>query len=213
MLPNNMTDYYVLQFTIRVLAYALIYYKVLWSIMEDLLTTKQIAKHLRLNPVTVRRKAAKGEIPAIKIGRQLRFDKAQIDAWLFQNNMGGMVQILIIDDEPIIGQLFKDILNGNGYEVTTILSSLEALELVGNRHFDLIFLDLVMPGLDGAELFRRVREMDKELPVAIITGYPDSDLMNKAMEHGPFTVLKKPFTGDDILSVVRSFTQGMATKE
>ena len=92
-------------------------------------------------------------------------------------------------------------------------SSLEALDLVSNKHFDIIFLDLFIPELDGAELFRRIREMGKELPVAIITGYPDSDLMRKAMEHGPFTVIKKPFTGDNILNTIHSFTRGMATKE
>ncbi len=179
--------------------------------MEDLLTTTQIAKYLRLNPVTVRRKVARGEIPAVKMGRQLRFDQAQIDAWLVQNNIGGKVQILIIDDEPVIGQLFKDSLNGTGHQVTTTLSSLEALELVGNRRFDLIFLDLVMPELDGAELFRRIRQMDKQIPVAIITGYPDSDLMGRAMEYGPFTVMKKPFNSDDILNTVRTFVQGGKT--
>ncbi len=179
--------------------------------MEDLLTTKQIAKYLQLNPVTVRRKVAKGEIQAVKIGRQIRFDKAQIDAWLAQNNTGGKVQILIIDDEPVIGQLFKDSLKGSGYQVTTTLSSLEALELVGDRHFDLIFLDLFMPELNGAELFRRIRQMDNHVPVAIITGYPDSDLMGRAMEYGPFTIMKKPFNSDDILNTVRTFAQGVKT--
>ncbi len=181
--------------------------------MEDLLTTKQIAKYLRLNPVTVRRKVAKGEIPAAKIGRQIRFDKAQIEAWLVQNNIGGKVQILIIDDEPVIGQLFKDSLKGSGYQVTTTLSSLEALELVGSRHFDFIFLDLLMPELDGAELFRRIRQMDKHIPVAIITGYPDSEIMNRAMEYGPITVLKKPFDSEQIHDVIHSLSKGIPARE
>ena len=90
-------------------------------------------------------------------------------------------------------------------------SSLEALELVSNKHFDIIFLDLLIPELDGAELFRHIRQIDKKLPVAIITGYPDGDLMRRAMEHGPFTVMKKPFNSDQILDIVRSFVQGVKT--
>ncbi len=180
--------------------------------MEDLLTTKQVAKYLRLNPVTVRRKVARGEIPAVKMGRQIRFDQAQIDAWLVQNKTEMRAQILVIDDEPLVGELFKETLIENIYQVTTTLSSLEALELVSNKHFDIIFLDLLMPELDGAELFRRIRQMYKKLPVAIITGYPDSELMRRAMEHGPFTVIKKPFTGDDILNVIHIFTQGLAAR-
>ena len=127
----------------------------------------------------------------IRIGNRLRFDKP--------------VHILVVDDEPVIGQLFKASLNEHIYQVTTTLSSLEALELVGNRHFALIFIDLLMPELDGAELFRRIRQMDKNIPVAIITGYPDSDLMRRAMKCGPFTVMQKPFSSDDILNIARSF--------
>ena len=113
--------------------------------------------------------------------------------------------ILVVDDEPLVGQLFKESLNETRCQVTTTLSSLEALELMGEKYFDLIFLDLLIPELDGAELFRRIREMNKDLPVAIITGYPDSDLMNRAMKHGPFMVMKKPFNSDDILNAVNSF--------
>ncbi|MFC2041110.1 hypothetical protein ACFLTY_02165, partial [Chloroflexota bacterium] len=60
---------------------------------------------------------------------------------------------------------------------------------------------------------RHIRQTDKRIPVAIITGYPDSELMGKAMEHGPFTVLKKPFTGDEIVNTVRSFVEGVATRK
>ncbi|MFC2047118.1 response regulator [Chloroflexota bacterium] len=175
--------------------------------MEQLLSTKIVAEYLNISPLTVRRKVKTGEIPSIKIGHQLRFDKQQIDRWLLEKSKRRPIQVLVIDDEPLVGELFRDSLDGKSYQVTTTLSSLEALELIGNRHFALIFLDLLMPELDGAELFRRIKKMDKDLPVAIITGYPDSELMERAMEHGPFTVLKKPFTGDDILNIVRSFVQ------
>ena len=186
------------------------YYIVPSTTMGKLLSAIQLAEYLNLKPVTVRRKAKNGEIPSIKIGNLLRFNKQQVDRWLLHRSNRRPVHILVIDDEPLILQLFKDSLNENGCEVTTTLSSLEALELVGNRHFDLIFLDLLMPELDGAELFRRIRQMNKYIPVAIITGYPDSDLMRRAMEHGPFMVMKKPFTGDDILNTVRSFAKGSA---
>ena len=181
--------------------------------MDKLLSSKEIGEYLNLKQVTVRRKAAKGEIPATKIGYHFRFDKREIDAWLLQNRPGRLLHILVIDDEPMVGQLFKDSLNETGFQVTTTLSSLEALELIGSRYFDLIFLDLVMPELDGVEIFKRIREAGKNVPVTIITGYPDSNLMNKALGYGPVTILKKPFTGDAILNIVRSFTQSVAARE
>jgi excisionase family DNA binding protein len=175
--------------------------------MDKLLTPQELAKYLKLNPTTVIRKANKGEIPSIKIGKQFRFDKVQIDRWLLQKTVGRPLQILVVDDEPVIGRLFTDSLQECGYQVTTTLSSLEALELVAKRRFDLIFLDLFMPEIDGSELFRRIREIDKHVLITIITGYPDSDLMGKAMEQGHFMVMKKPFDADDILKAVRGFTK------
>ncbi len=180
--------------------------------IDRLWSTKEIAEYLNVLPITVRRKAQRGEIPSIKIGHRLRFDKKQIDKWLQRSSRGRPVHILIVDDEPLVGQLFKESLTETNYRVMTTLSSLEALELIGNEHFDLIFLDLIMPELDGAELFRRIRQIDKQIPVAVITGYPDSEVMIRAMEHGPFMVLKKPFTGDDILNTVQSFVDGVTTR-
>jgi len=175
--------------------------------MDQLLTPQELAKYLKLNHTTIIRKAHKGEIPAIKIGKQFRFDKQQVDKWLLQQTVGRLAQILVIDDEPIIGQLFKDSLEKSGYQVTTMISSLEALELLARERFDLIFLDLAMPELDGRELFRRIRKIDKEIPIIVITGYPDSELLRKAKEYGPFMIMIKPFTGDDILQAVHTFSK------
>ncbi len=180
--------------------------------MNKLLNSKELGDYLNLKQVTIRRKAAKGKIPAIKIGNHFRFNKEEIDNWLLQNRTGKQQHILVVDNEPIVGQLFKDSLDGHGYRVTTILSSLEALELVRNNHFDLIFIDLLMPELDGDELFRQIRLMNSSVPVVIITGYPNSEIMNRAMEHGPIMVLGKPFTGDDILTIIHSLTRGVEIK-
>lgn len=174
--------------------------------MTELLTARELAQYLKLNPATVMRKAAKGEIPAIKIGRQFRFDKKQIDKWLTQKTVGRPAHILVIDDEPLIGQFFRDCLEKSGCRVMTSLSGIEALELVAKEHFDLIFLDLVMPELDGCQVFQRIRKIDEHVPIAIITGYPDSDLMKKVMEQGPFLVIKKPFDSSHILEAIRGIT-------
>ena len=181
--------------------------------MGNLLTCQEVAKYLKLNPATVLRKAKKGELPAIKIGRQFRFDKDHIDRWLRHRMVGASAHILVVDDEPIIGRLFRDSLAKDGYQVTATLNSPEALELVAREHFDLIFLDLVMPQIDGSELFRRIREIDEHVPIAIITGYPDNDLMEKAMEQGPFLVMKKPFDSNDIVKAVRSFAQSTIARK
>jgi two-component system, response regulator, stage 0 sporulation protein F len=175
--------------------------------MDQLLTPQELAKYLKLNHTTIIRKAHKGEIPAIKIGKQFRFNKSQIDKWLTQRIVGRQGQILVVDDEVAIGQLFRETLEKNGYQVTTMSRSLEALEMVSRHHYDIIFLDLAMPELDGSELFRQIRKIDRQVPIGIITGYPDSELLKKAKEHGPFLILIKPFTGDEILQAAQTFSQ------
>jgi excisionase family DNA binding protein len=174
--------------------------------MNKLFSAIQLAEYLNLKPVTIRRKAKKGEIPSIRIGNRLRFNKQQIDKWLIKTSNKRPVEILVVDDEPLICRLFQDSLRNHDCQVTAVLSSPEALELLTKRYYDMIFLDLFMPELDGAELFRRVRQVERNVPVTIITGYPDSALMGKALEHGPFMIMKKPFGSDDILNAVRSFS-------
>ena len=175
--------------------------------MNALITPQELAGMLQLNSATITRKAKRGEIPAIKIGKQFRFDRDQIDKWLIQQTVGRPAYILVIDDEPVIGQLFRDSLDKNGCRVATASNSLEALELVARQQFDLIFLDLVMPEIDGSELFRNIRKIDKQVPIAIITGYPDSELLIKAKEQGPFIIMIKPITYDDILQAVHTFSR------
>lgn len=178
--------------------------------MAEMLTPQELASYLKLNPTTVIRKAAKGEIPAIRIGRQFRFNRDQIERWLLRQTIGRPAQILVVDDDPAIGKLFQNGLGEEGYDVTTTVSSLDALKLVNENKFDLLFIDLVMPEINGCELFRRVREIDKSVPVAIITAYPDSQLMEEAMKEGPFIVMKKPLDINNIRQATRNFTQGPA---
>jgi DNA-binding NtrC family response regulator len=91
--------------------------------------------------------------------------------------------------------------------VTPVVKGKDALQLMNNQPFDLVFLDLVMPDLDGSELFERIRERGNDIPVAIITGYPDSNLMKKARELNPFLTIKKPLDFQDMLDAVYLFSQ------
>jgi len=177
-----------------------------------LLTTREIAEYLRLRRETVLRKVAKGEIPAIKVGGRFRFDKDQIDDWLRQKSTSKK-RILVIDDEETIRHLFRETLEAGNYHVITAADGAEALELVRSWSFDLIFTDLKMPGMNGAETFRQIRRINPSVPVVIITGYPTSDLMDQALEHGPIGVMKKPFNGLDIERFVDSFIAGAKALE
>ncbi len=170
-----------------------------------LMTLEELANYLRVTKKTIYRLLERGRIPAKKVGHQWRFDQASIDIWLRESSKKGVISILVIDDDEEICSLFRDALEGSGFVVTTVNSSSKGLELIKNQDYSLVFLDLKMPEMDGAELFKRIKKTKPNLPVTIVTGYPDSDLMMKALTHGPLGIMNKPFSGSDILAAVNNY--------
>ncbi len=173
--------------------------------MTELMTSEEVAEYLRVTGRTIYRLLSRGKIPATKVGNQWRFNKVSINEWLQQGSVGARATILVIDDEEVVRLLFKETLEELGHRVITAEIASEGLELVKQWDFDLVFLDLKMPGMDGAELFRQIKTIKPKLPVTIITGYPDSDTMARAMAHGPFGVMNKPFGESDIVAAVTNF--------
>jgi len=173
--------------------------------VKDLLTAEEVAQYLRVTKKTVYRLLKQGKIPATKVAYQWRFDRNSIDEWLRRKAVGGVACILVIDDEDIVRALFREVLAEIGHMVLTAKDGAEGLELVKREEVDLVFLDLKMPGMNGVEVFREIKTKKPTLPVVIITGYPDSDMMVQALAQGPFAIMNKPFSCRDILEAVNSF--------
>jgi excisionase family DNA binding protein len=171
----------------------------------ELMTLEEVASYLRVNERTVGRLQVESNLPAMKIGHQWRFKKSAIDDWLMQQSVGLKANVLVIDDDEAICALFKTSLEIEGHKVTTTQNPEKGLELVNNNNFDIVFVDLLMPSMNGAVLFKNIRLNKPDLPVTIITGYPDSELMQLAMASGPFSIMKKPFTSSDVLTAVSSY--------
>lgn len=173
--------------------------------MTELMTLEEVAYYLRVTEKTVHRLLKRGGIPATKVGHQWRFDKASINEWLHQNSVRARATILVIDDEHTIRAIFKKTLEELGHRVILAENGYEGLELVKHLDFDVVFIDLKMPGIDGAELLRQIKTIRPKLPVIIITGYPDSNMMARALAQGPFGVMNKPFGESDVVAAVSNF--------
>ncbi len=169
--------------------------------MEELVTVQVVADYLKMSPQTIYRFAQQGRIPAIKVGNRWRFRLADIEAWLQQQD-GRMSPILVVGDERDTGQRFSQVLGDGGYRTEVTHSGAEAVEALRRRRYALIFLDLLMPGMDGLETLRAIRQIDREAKVVIIAGQRDNELLEQALQLGPFTVLPKPCDGDQILNTV-----------
>ena len=116
---------------------------------------------------------------------------------------------LVVDDEEIIRDFFERVLSANRWTGVGAESGRAALERLSKQRFDLIFLDLVMPGMSGVDTFREIRRADPNAYVVIVTGYPDSAQMVAALDIGPFAVVKKPFTVDELLVVLKQASRSL----
>jgi len=110
--------------------------------------------------------------------------------------------IHIIDDEPVIHDVLAHLLTSEGYEVEISASGEEALEKFPSRSFDVILLDLLMPGMDGIEVLRRIKKIDPLTGVIIITAYGSVESAIAAMKIGALDYVQKPFKHDDLLLAV-----------
>ncbi|MDD4923327.1 MAG: response regulator [Dehalococcoidales bacterium] len=172
---------------------------------KNLMTLKEVALYLRVTEKTIHRLLDKNAIPATRVGKLWRFDREELNDWLKENGITVKKRILVIDDEKTIGKLIDMTLSNLGHDVLIAESAVHGLAIAKSQNLDLVFLDLKMPGIDGAELFRQIKQAKPEMQVIIITGYPESELMMKALQYGPFGVMHKPFSGADIVQVVNCF--------
>ena len=114
-----------------------------------------------------------------------------------------MTTILVVDDEPKIVQLARDYLEHAGFAVVTAGDGRTALERVASQHPDLIVLDLGLPGLDGLEVTRRLRQAG-DLPIVMLTARDDELDKLLGLELGADDYLTKPFSPRELVARVRA---------
>ncbi|MFP4026184.1 MAG: response regulator [Candidatus Brocadiia bacterium] len=171
----------------------------------ELIDTQSAAGFLGLHEETLRRFAREGKVPAYKAGRSWRFDIAELRRWARdQSRVSLRKEILVVDDEPGIRELLEDVLEEADYRVVCASKAAEAVELLENDQPDVVVLDLKLPDMPGPWVMKEAHKLYDDLPVIIHTGYPDSELMAKALEHSPVTVVSKPASKKQLLRAVKT---------
>lgn len=122
--------------------------------------------------------------------------------------MAGPRQILLLEDEINVANALQVILREAGYEVTWAATGQRALELLGQRVFDLLVADLYLPDMDGLEVVKWAREQRPGVPVIIITGYSSLATAIAALRLGTADYLEKPFTEQEITACIRRVLAG-----
>ena len=187
---------------------------------ESFLTTEEVLEYLQVNLRTVYRLIKAGKIPAVRVGRQWRFRKRDIDAWLETQRprgsraapapapaarpgaaaTGARPRVLVVDDEATIRDLLSKTLALAEYDVDLAPDGRTALERLRIIPYDLLITDLKMPGVDGLTVIREARRLKADLPVIIITGYSNEASAIEAVNLGVSGYLTKPFRVPRVLA-------------
>jgi len=117
--------------------------------------------------------------------------------------MKEQLNILVVDDEEVMRSLICDVLGDMGYRIKTASSGKEALEKIKQSEFSIIITDLKMPEIDGLELLKRIKAMDLDICVIIITAYPSIESAIGAMREGAYDYIIKPFNIEELKLVLQ----------
>jgi DNA-binding NtrC family response regulator len=115
--------------------------------------------------------------------------------------------ILVVDDEKEICDLLQDFLTQEGYQVFTATNGEQAIFLGKQNRFDLALLDIKMPGIDGIEVFQKLKQVKKDIEVIILTGFGTLKTAKEAMRLGAYEYLTKPFELGLVKSVIQEALQ------
>lgn len=164
---------------------------------EELLTAPELAAYLKVELRTVYRYLKAGYLPAIRMGGRWRFRKEEIDQWLLQRVQPEHLKrdqprILVIDDDAKVRSVFIDCLQALGHNAQGADDGETALALLRDTAFDLLLVDLKMPGMGGMEFIRRIRSSQPRARVIILTGNGSKETAIEALNLRVSAYLEKP---------------------
>jgi len=112
-------------------------------------------------------------------------------------------RVLVVDDEPAVARVARDVLLGIGYQVDVCEGGRAALERFGPDRYDIVLLDITMPEVDGVEILRRLREVDPHVAVLLMTGHASATIRERLRDYPEVSVLSKPFSNERLAAAVR----------
>jgi len=173
---------------------------------DQFLTTEEVLSYLQINLRTIYRLLKARQIPAVRVGRQWRFRRADLDAWLAARAANGRdpitrPRILVVDDDPAVLELLGKSLQLSDYDADMASDGPSALERLAGSDYDLLIVDLKMPGMDGLSVIREARRRSLDLPVIIVTGFSTEANAIEAINLGVSGYLTKPFRIPRLLNV------------
>jgi len=181
------------------------------KLKRSLLTIKDITRILNISRRTVYYWIKKGFLHPIRIGTVFRFHPEDIEAVTQRQHPAAPHQkkkILAVDDDFLVRESLKALLERNGFEAEVVASGEEALELLSKEVFDLILTDIRMPKMNGIDTLKAIRDQRKQfgkppLPEIILTAYDDPTAKEEAEKLGVREFILKPFELDHFVAILK----------
>lgn len=176
---------------------------------DHFLTTEEMLAYLQVNLRTIYRLIRQKKLPAVKVGRQWRCRRRDLDLWLTKERSGlgpgALVaerpRVLVVDDEEAVRNVVAMELARAEYDVETADNGAAAVERLREQNYDLLITDLKMPGMDGLTVIREARRQSSGIAIVIITGYSTEASAIEAINLGVSGYLTKPFRLPRIVTV------------
>lgn len=121
-------------------------------------------------------------------------------------------KVLIVDDQNGIRVLLMEVFGSEGYQTFQASNGKMALEIVKSESPDLVLLDMKIPGMDGLEILKRIKEINRDIKVIMMTAYGELDMIKEATELGALMHFTKPFDIDEMRTVVNMQLRGGGTR-
>ena len=177
---------------------------------KSLLTVEDVVRILNISRRTVYYWIKQGIIHPIRIGGVIRFHPEDIEAMIERHRAAPTrkKRILAIDDDILVRESLKSLLERSGFEAACVSSGEEALHLLSKEVFDLVITDIRMPKMNGIETIKAIREERSRfgkapLPEIVLTAYDDEPVRDEARRLGVKEFVLKPFELQDFIETIR----------
>jgi len=178
---------------------------------EDFLSVRDVSEILSVSRRTVHGWVKKGILNPTRVNGTLHFHFRDIQSLLRERPLDSskrQKRILIIEDDLLVGQSLKSLLESAGFDADVVSIGLAALDLISKQIFDLLITDIRMPGMDGLETLKAIRDLRRQfgeplIPEIVLTAYDDPTVRKEAERLGVREFILKPFEVESFLSILR----------
>jgi len=174
---------------------------------NEFLNIFDAAALLGVHVQTLRKLARQKKVPSMKIGKDWKFRKEALLRWADEQHSvttAAPCSVVVVDDDEVTCRALSRALSRFGCRARLATAGADGLELVALEAPDLVLLDLLMPDMSGPQFLAKLRETHPLVPVVIVTGYPDGELMKQAAQYAPVLLLPKPVEQELLERTVRT---------